>query len=82
MIQRDRIADIEHMTVREFTDALQRTAVNLDDGIKAGHAIELVAVALNIEHLGQDLRDSLERWLQLDLWEGIRDDETTGNPDP
>lgn len=69
MSEQDRIAEIESLTVKEFKVELRATAQNLRDGIKPGNSVELLAAALNIGMLGDELKASLERWLQLDLWQ-------------
>ena len=76
MSQRDRIAEIEDLTVKEFKSELRMTIDNLREGIKPGNAIELLAVTLKISHLGDDLKLAIERWLQYDLWEEIEKSET------
>ena len=69
MSERDRIAEIEDLTVKEFKEEIQNTIERLKDGVKPGNSIEIMAAALNIGLLGNDLKMTLERWLQLDMWE-------------
>ena len=71
MIERDRIAEIEDLTIKEFKNEVHDAIENLQRGIRPGNTIELLAAALNIGLLGDDLKMSLERWLQLDLWEKV-----------
>ena len=76
MSQKDRIAEIEDLTVKEFKSQLRTTIDNLREGIKPGNSIELLATTLKITHLGDDLKLALEKWLQYDLWEEIEKSET------
>ena len=71
MSQRDRIAEIEDLTVLEFKNEIHSAIENLQKGKKPGNAIELLAAALNIGLLGEDLKTALEQWLQLDLWHTV-----------
>ena len=71
MTEMDRIAEIEDLTVKELKYEVHTAIENLQRGNKPGNTIELLAAALNIGLLGEDLRMSLERWLQLDLWEKV-----------
>lgn len=75
MSQRDRIAEIEDLTIIEFKSEIHSTIESLQKGIKPGNAIELLAAALNIGLLGEDLKKALERWLQLDLWHTVEKKE-------
>ena len=75
MIERDRIAEIEDLTIKEFKNKVHAAIENLQRGIRPGNTIELLAAALNIGLLGEDLKMSLERWLQLDLWEKVEKSE-------
>ena len=75
MIERDRIAEIEDLTIKEFKNEVHATIEILQRGIRPGNTIELLAAALNIGLLGEDLKMSLERWLQLDLWEKVEKSE-------
>ena len=75
MIERDRIAEIEDLTIKEFKHEIHATIENLQQGIRPGNTIELLAAALNIGLLGEDLKMSLERWLQRDLWEKVEKSE-------
>ena len=75
MSERDRIAEIEDLTIKEFKIEVKETIENLQQGKKQGNTIELLAAALNIGLLGEDLKISLERWLQLDLWEKVNKSE-------
>ena len=75
MSQRDRIAEIEDLTVLEFKNEIHSAIESLQKGKKPGNAIELLAAALNIGLLGEDLKTALERWLQLDLWHTIDNNE-------
>ena len=69
MSQRDRIAEIEDFTVKEFKTELKNAVDSLRKGIKPGNAIELLGAALQISKMGEDLKMTLEKWLQIDLWE-------------
>ena len=71
MSERDRIAEIEDLTVKEFKNEVHSAIENTQQGKKPGNTIELLAAALNIGLLGEDLKMALERWLQLDLWEKV-----------
>ena len=71
MIQKDRIAEIETFTVKEFKFAIIDAVENLQRGNKPVNALELLAAAPNIGLLGEDLKIAFERWLQLDLWETV-----------
>ena len=73
MSERDRIAEIEDLTVKEFKAEINNTIENLRRGVKTGNAIELLAAALKISHLGEDLKVALEKWLQFDLWEKVEE---------
>jgi len=75
MSERDRIAEIEDLTVKEFKEEIQNTIDSLTRGVKPGNAIEILAAALNIGLLGEDLKMTLERWLQLDMWQKVEDTE-------
>ena len=75
MSERDRIAEIEDLTVKEFKAEIKNTIENFQKGVKSGNAIELLAAALKIGHLGEDLKIALERWLQIDLWKEIEESE-------
>ena len=75
MIERERIAEIEDLTIKEFKSEVHAAIENLQRGIRPGNTIELLAAALNIGLLGEDLKMSLERWLQLDLWEKVEKSE-------
>ena len=75
MTEWDRIAEIEDLTVKDFKKEIHAAIENLQRGKKAGNTIELLAAALNIGLLGGDLRTSLERWLQHDLWEKVDNDD-------
>ena len=75
MSQIDRIAEIEGMTIKEFKAEIQYTIENLQQGVKTGNAIELLATSLKIGHLGEELQLALERWLQFDLWEEMEKKE-------
>ena len=75
MSERDRIAEIEDLTIKEFKGEVHATIDNLQQGIKPGNTVELLAAALNIGLLGEDLKMSLERWLQRDLWEKVDKNE-------
>ena len=69
MSQRDRIAEIEDLTVKEFKTEIQNSIENLRKGIKPGATIELLAATMNISLLGEELKLSFEQYLQLDFWE-------------
>jgi hypothetical protein len=71
MSEKDRIAEIESLTVREFREEVAYCLENLRKGGKPGNTVELLATALKISLLGEDLRTALERWLQIDLWERV-----------
>ncbi len=71
MSQRDRIAEIEDLTVKEFKEELLFSMESLKRGIKPGNTMELLATSLNISLLGDDLKQALERWLQIDLWDSV-----------
>jgi len=75
MSERDRIAEIEDFTVKEFKAEIKNTIENLQKGVKSGNAIELLAATLKIGHLGEDLKIALERWLQIDLWKEVEESE-------
>ena len=75
MSERDRIAEIEDLTIKEFKSEVHATIENLHQGVKPGNTVELLAAALNIGLLGDDLKMSLERWLQRDLWEKVDKNE-------
>ena len=75
MSERDRIAEIEDLTIKEFKSEVHTTIENLQQGAKPGNTVELLAAALNIGLLGEDLKMSLERWLQHDLWEKVDKNE-------
>lgn len=75
MIERDRIAEIEDLTIKEFKNEVHAAIENLQRGIRPGNTIELLAATLNIGLLGEDLKMSLERWLQFDLWEKVEKSE-------
>jgi len=71
MSERDRIAEIEDLKVKEFKEEIQYCLENLKKGVKPGNTVELLATALNISLMGEDLKLALERWLQIDLWEKV-----------
>ena len=71
MSERDRIAEIEDLTIKEFKSEVHAAIENLQQSIKPGNTVELLAAALNIGLLGEDLKMSLERWLQRDLWDKV-----------
>ena len=75
MSERDRIAEIEDLTIKEFKEEVRSTIESLHQGIKPGNTVELLAAALNIGLLGEDLKMTLERWLQIDLWEKVEKSE-------
>ena len=75
MSERDRIAEIEDLTVKELKAEIKNTIENLKMGVKTGNAIELFAAALKISQLGEDLKIALERWLQIDLWKEVEESE-------
>ena len=75
MSQRDRIAEIEDLTVKEFKEEIINTIDSLKSGKKTGNAIELLAASLKISHLSEDLKAALEKWLQFDLWEEVQESE-------
>jgi len=76
MSQRDRIAEIEDLTILEFRKEIHSAIENLQKGKKPGNAIELLAATLNIGLLGDDLKTALEQWLQLDLWHTVDNKES------
>lgn len=73
MSQKDRIAEIEDLTVKEFRAELQNAVESLKKGVKPGNAIELLGAALKISKMGEDLKITLEKWLQVDLWEETKE---------
>ncbi len=73
MSQMDRIAEIEDLTVKEFKEEIIDTIDSLKSGKKPGNAIELLAATLKISHLCEDLKTALEKWLQFDLWEEVKE---------
>ena len=75
MSERDRIAEIEDLSVKEFKEEIHNTIDSLNEGVKPGNTIEILAAALNIGLLGEDLKMTLERWLQLDMWEKVEESE-------
>ena len=75
MSERDRIAEIEDLSVKEFKEDIHNTIESLNEGVKPGNTIEILAAALNIGLLGEDLKMTLERWLQLDMWEKVEESE-------
>jgi len=75
MSELDRIAEIESLTVKEFKQEIQNTIDSLNQGIKPGNSIEILAAALNIGLRGEDLKMTLEHWLQLDLWNTVDGEE-------
>ena len=75
MSERDRIAEIEDLSVKEFKEEIHNTIESLNEGVKPGNTIEILAAALNIGLLGEDLKMTLERWLQLDMWEKVEESE-------
>ena len=75
MSERDRIAEIEDLSVKEFKEEIHNTIESLNEGVKPGNTIEILAASLNIGLLGEDLKMTLERWLQLDMWEKVEGSE-------
>ena len=75
MSERDRIAEIEDLSVKEFKEEIHNTIDSLNEGVKPGNTIEILAASLNIGLLGEDLKMTLERWLQLDMWEKVEESE-------
>lgn len=75
MSERDRIAEIEDLSVKEFKQEISTTIESLKKGNKPGNTIEILAAALNIGLLGEDLKVTLESWLQLDLWKKVDESE-------
>ena len=75
MSERDRIAEIEDLSVKEFKEEIRNTIESLNEGVKPGNTIEILAASLNIGLLGEDLKMTLERWLQLDMWEKVEESE-------
>ena len=75
MSERDRIAEIEDLSVKEFKEEIRNTIESLNEGVKPGNTIEILAASLNIGLLGEDLKMTLERWLQLDMWEKVEGSE-------
>lgn len=73
MSERDRIAEIEDLSVKEFKAEIQNTIDSLNKSVKPGNSIEILAAALNIGLLGEDLKMTLERWLQLDMWQKVEE---------
>ncbi len=74
MSQMDRIAEIEDLTVKEFKEEIQFGLESLKKGVRPGNTMELLATAMNISLLGDNLKQALEQWLQLDLWEKMDSD--------
>ena len=60
-------------TFGEFKKEIQNTIESLKTGRKPGNTIEILAAALNIGLLGEDLKMTLESWLQLDLWKKVEE---------
>ena len=75
MSERDRIAEIEDLKVKEFKEEIRNTIESLKKGIKPGNAFEILATSLNIGLLGENLKMTLESWLQLDLWKRVDESE-------
>jgi len=75
MSERDRIAEIEDLTVKEFKIEIRNTIEMLSRGSKPGNTIEILAAALNIGLLGENLKMTLEKWLQLDMWKNVEESE-------
>ena len=75
MSERDRIAEIEDLSVKEFKQEIFTAIESLNKGNKPGNTIEILAAALNIGLLGENLKVTLERWLQLDLWKKVDESE-------
>ena len=75
MSEMDRIAEIEDLTVKEFKEEIQNTIEKLNTGIKPGNTIEILGAALNIGLLGDNLKSTLENWLQLDMWKKVEESE-------
>ena len=73
MSERDRIAEIEDLTVKEFKEEIQNTIEKLNSGIKPGNTIEILAASLNIGLMGENLKNTLENWLQLDMWKKVEE---------
>jgi hypothetical protein len=73
MSQKDRVAEIEDLTVKEFGAELKNAVESLKKGVKPGNAIELLGAALKISKMGDDLKETLEKWLQVDLWEETKE---------
>jgi hypothetical protein len=71
MSQRDRIAEIEDLTVKEFKEEIQYCMESLGRGTRPGNIMEVLATALNISLMGEDLKAAFERWLQIGLWEKV-----------
>ena len=69
MSEQDRIAEIEDLSVKEFKQEIQDVLESLKSGAKPGNTIELLAAALHIGHMGENLKAALETWLQLDMWD-------------
>jgi len=73
MSERDRIAEIEDMKVKEFSEEVENAIESLGRGIKPGNAFELLAASLKISRLCDELKTALEKWLQIDLWEKVEE---------
>lgn len=80
MSQMDRIAEIEDLTIKEFKEEIQFSLESLKKGVRPGNSMELLATAMNISLLGDTLKQALERWMQLDLWEKMDSDRKQGRP--
>jgi len=75
MSERDRIAEIEDLTVKEFKEEILNTTEKLNAGIKTGNTIEILATSLNIGFMGENLKKTLENWLQLDMWKKVEEEK-------
>ena len=75
MSERDRIAEIGDLRIREFNEELESAIESLKRGVKPGNAFELLAASLKISSLCEELKTSLEKWLQVDLWEKVEETE-------
>lgn len=77
MDDNEKMAEIEKLTIGEFRTEVQVAIDNLKSGIKPANTIELLAMALNIGMLGEDLKATMENWLQLDLWKTTKPEDRT-----
>ena len=75
MTEWHRIAEIGDLTVKEFREEINNAIESLKKGARPGNTLEILAAALHIGLLGEDLKMSLENWLQLDLWDNVKEND-------